>query len=90
VERYTKRRIEKKLRKILVRKMSWKNEIKKEDDEYRNYAPTDTVESMVEEIQDLCNEISDKAEDRHALEKPKMLAYCIDKLSDILQNIRGY
>lgn len=72
----------------------WKSELRKEDEEddykYRNYAPTDSVESMVEELQDLCNEISNRAEERHALENPKMLAYCLDKLGDILQDIRGY
>ena len=73
--------------------MTWKEEIKKDEEDdykYRNYAPTDSVESMVEEIQDLCNEISDKAENRHALEKPKMLAYCIDALSEVLSDIQGY
>lgn len=72
--------------------MNWKEKIKKEEDnsEYRRYDPTDSVESMVEQIQDLCEAISNRAEDRYALERPKMLAYCIDKLSDILGHIRDY
>ena len=73
--------------------MTWKNEIRKEDEddyEYRNYNPTDSVESMSEEIQDLCERISIASEDSDALERPKMLAYCINKLSDILTRIEGY
>jgi len=79
--------------------MTWKEEIKKEDDEasmeeynyeYRNYNPRDSVESMVEEIQDLCDQINIEADGSYALERPKMLAYCIGKLSDILERIRGY
>tara|TARA_R100000278_G_C5455608_1_gene159011 strand:+ start:582 stop:812 length:231 start_codon:yes stop_codon:yes gene_type:complete len=73
--------------------MTWKNEIRKEDEDdydYRNYNPTDSVESMVETIQDLCEQIDYESEGSNALEKPKMLAYCIDKLNDILERIRGY
>ena len=73
--------------------MTWKNEIKKEDEDdydYRKYNPTDSVESMVEEIEDLCEKISIASEDRDVLRRPKLLAYCIDKLSDVLTRIQGY
>tara|TARA_R100001510_G_C7633060_1_gene191649 strand:+ start:1142 stop:1360 length:219 start_codon:yes stop_codon:yes gene_type:complete len=72
--------------------MTWKEEIKKEEEDYdyRRYNPTDSVESMAEEIQDLCENISIASEDSDALRRPKLLAYCIDKLSDILTRIKGY
>jgi len=72
--------------------MTWKKEIKKDDEDYkyRNYDPRDSVESMIDQIQDLCNEISEKSEESHALERPKMLAYCINELSEVLSDIRGY
>ena len=64
--------------------MTWKDDIKKEDE------PTDSVEFMVEQIQDLCDSIKTYCDNRYALENPKMLASSINKLTDILQDIQGY